>query len=97
MLIDVTLSPGTARSLEAMDEAARILRDLHGRLGDLAVRVAPVVAESDWRAPSAQACHERLDRWRESLATAQGRVDDLADTVARARADLLARAATAMP
>ncbi|GAA2078064.1 hypothetical protein [Microbacterium hatanonis] len=97
MFIDVTLSAGTVRSLEALEEAAGLLRDLHGRLGDLRVRVAPVVAEADWRAPSARACHERLERWRESLATAQGRVDDLADSVARARADLQARAAAALP
>jgi ABC-type transporter Mla subunit MlaD len=97
MFIDVTLSAGTARSLEALEEAEGLLHDLHGRLGDLGARVAPVVAEADWRAPSARACHERLERWRTTLITAQGRIDDLADSVARARADLQARAAAALP
>ncbi|MFG6444690.1 hypothetical protein ACFXP7_05250 [Microbacterium sp. P06] len=92
MPIDVTLSPTALRALEAVDEAVRILRDTRGRLGDLAARVEHVAIDADWQAPSAAAFHERLDRWRASLVTAQARTDEVCDALGRARAEIHARA-----
>ena len=97
MIFDVALSASAAQALEAVDDAARIARDARSSLRDLAARVTPVVADADWRAPSAQAFHDRLEQWRTLLLTAERRSDDVTDALARARADIQARAWAELP
>jgi hypothetical protein len=79
-------------ALHHVDEAVRIVREVRGRLGDLAAQATHIADDSDWHSPSARAFHEGLERWGDRLAKAQGYAEEAVDALQRARADVSARA-----
>ncbi|MFG6402606.1 MULTISPECIES: hypothetical protein [unclassified Microbacterium] len=83
--------------MAALDDATRLVRSLRDDLDDLRSRTSTLAADADWHAPSARAFGDRAARWHALLLAAQARADDTVDALARARADLLARAWTAAP
>jgi hypothetical protein len=92
MSLGTPLSPAAARASDAVDDAARIVRDIRSALADLIPRATSVAAHADWRAPSARAFGDRIDSWRGDLLAASSRADEVLDSLARTGAELRARA-----
>lgn len=97
MSFDSSLSPTGVRALGAVDDAARTVRDVRDRLADLIAHAGTIAADTDWKGPSSRALHDRADRWRGLLVTAEGRADDVLDALSRARAEVQALVWTTVP
>jgi hypothetical protein len=81
----------TAARLDAIDRAARMLRETAARLTGLVARTASVATTASWHAPSARAFQARAEELRTSFARAEAGADDVTATLTRVRATIVAR------
>lgn len=77
-------------ALDALDDAARLLRSAAVRLTGLAARASAVTTAAEWSAPSARAFGERAERLRHGLVADEADADEIVHDLARVRAALVA-------